>query len=135
MKRTAIIINKNLPFGEQANVIAILSAALAADIENMIDSEKITDLEGNTHAGIKNSLVVLKSNPTALTTLTERVREDESVEVIVFTKKGQSLNDQFSEYKKEISEKKLKDLEPVGVILYGNSEQIRLLTKKFSLLR
>nr|WP_084013208.1 DUF2000 family protein [Enterococcus ureasiticus] len=55
MKRTAIIINKNLPFGEQANVIAIVSAALANATEDMIDSEKIIDLNGNKHAAIKKA--------------------------------------------------------------------------------
>ncbi|MGM0217532.1 DUF2000 family protein [Enterococcus sp. AZ126] len=135
MKRTAIIINKNLPFGEQANVIAIVSAALANITEDMIDSEKIIDLNCNKHAGIRNSLVVLKSNPTALLTLTETVNELDDIESVVFTSKGQRLNNQFSEYKTEISTNELKDLEPVVVALYGEDEQIRMLTKKFSLLR
>ncbi|WP_086312686.1 hypothetical protein A5821_000276 [Enterococcus sp. 7F3_DIV0205] len=135
MKRTAIIINKNLPFGEQANVIAIVSAALANATEDMIDSEKIIDLNGNKHAAIKNSLVILKSNPTALLTLTETVNELDSVESVVFTSKGQRLNNQFSDYKIEISTNELKNLEPVVVALYGEDEQIRTLTKKFSLLR
>lgn len=135
MKRTAIIINKNLPFGEQANVIAIVSAALANVTEDMISSEKIIDLNGNKHAGIRNSLVVLKSNPTALLTLTETVNELGDIESVVFTSKGQRLNNQFSEYQTEISRSELKDLELVVVALYGEDEQIRKLTKKFSLLR
>nr|WP_276204470.1 DUF2000 family protein [Enterococcus ureasiticus] len=62
------------------------------------------------------------------------MNEIDDIESVVFTSKGQRLNNQFSDYKMEISTNELKDLEPVVVALYGEDEQIRMLSKKFSLL-
>ncbi|OTN77658.1 hypothetical protein A5886_002758 [Enterococcus sp. 8G7_MSG3316] len=135
MNRTAIIVDKKLPLGQQANVIAILSAAMSTITSDMIDSEEIIDLNGNNHAGIKNNVVVLKANATALLTLTEGIQEIEDIDCVVFSKEGQQYSDRFSEYKQYISNNELKSLGVVGVAVYGESEKVKSATKKFSLLR
>lgn len=134
MNRTAIIVDKKLTLGQQANLIAILSAAISSHTSDVIAPNKIIDLNGNLHAAIKNNVVVLKANPTAILTLTVVLKEISDIEFIVFSKEGQNSSDRFSEYKNTIARNGSKDLGIVGVALYGDSDKVKQATKKFSLL-
>jgi len=134
MNRTAIIVDKKLTLGQQANLIAILSAAISSHTSDVIAPDKIIDLNGNLHAAIKNNVVVLKANPTAILTLTVVLKEIGDIEFIVFSKEGQNSSDRFSEYKNTIARNGSKDLGIVGVALYGDSDKVKQATKKFSLL-
>ncbi|SKA14767.1 Protein of unknown function [Pilibacter termitis] len=135
MKRIALVVDKNLSLGEQANIVAILSGALSRENEGMYDSETLLDKSGVQHAGIKNSLVVLKSKTAALSKFITQASENEEISSVVFTRNGQALNDKYSEYKELIRNNELENLEPVGIGVYGGEAVIREMTKKFSLLR
>ena len=61
----------------------------------------------------------------------------------MFTATGQSLNNQFEVYQEQIQKSELENklvkivnyLKPVGIVVSGPDEEVRAVTKKFSLLK
>lgn len=67
--------------------------------------------------------------------LAKQLATNSDVSSFVFTALGQSLNNKFRKYADTISQSSLADTRPIGVILSGDDEKVRQLTKKFSLLQ
>ncbi len=53
----------------------------------------------------------------------------------MFTAIGQSLNNQFEVYQEQIQKSDLGNLKPVGIVVSGPDEEVRAVTRKFSLLK
>lgn len=77
----------------------------------------------------------MKGGSGQISKLAQQLSGDETVTSVVFTAKGQSLNNRFEEYETIIMNNTLEVLKPVGIALSGEDELIRGLTKKFSLLQ
>ena len=135
MKRIAIVIYKNLNQGEIGNVSAILMGQQAMNDSSIFSSQPVFDKSGVCHAGIRYSTVVLKAGEGQLYRFIQLLKESNKVEFSVFSKEGQKLNNQFDEYRKIMQSHTTEELSPVGVILSGTEEEIKQLTKKFSLLK
>ena len=137
MKRIAIVTSKSLNKGETANVASILMGQTALQLPDIYDPNPVKDNEGQSHAAIRFSTVLLEANGAeSLLNFVRRVKtEFPTLTSFVFTQTGQGLNNAFEQYKAEISAKSTEALIPVGVIVAGDDAVVRLATKKFSLLK
>uniref|UniRef100_UPI0028E28EBB DUF2000 family protein n=1 Tax=Paenibacillus xylanexedens TaxID=528191 RepID=UPI0028E28EBB len=54
---------------------------------------------------------------------------------VVFSQTGQSLNNAFEQYAVEIASMELEATKVVGVIVWGEDDQVRAATKKFSVMK
>ncbi|MGM0890286.1 MAG: DUF2000 family protein [Bacillota bacterium] len=136
MKRVAIIVDKNLETGAAANVSALLMGQLVMNNSNLYATESVFDQSNVQHAGIKYSTVILKGGKNQIANFSKSLStDDSSVKCIVFSETGQSLNNAFDIYKEKITSSNLDETNPVGVIVVGEDEEIRKLTKKFSILK
>lgn len=135
MKRTAIIILKDLNRGQASNVAAILAGQVSLLSPNLYDTAPVLDSEGQQHAAIRFSVVLLDGNsPEQLANFAAKLSQDyPDLITCVFSKEGQTLNNEFDKYKSLIGSHTTAELMPVGIIVSGEDERVRLATKKFSL--
>ncbi len=135
-KRTAIIIKKDLPVGQVANVSAILMAEIARAEPETLAAVTVTDRDGLNHAAPQFSVVVLKANSSEQlqnTAATIRATQPE-LTVFGFGAVGQSLNNQFEIYREKISNVTTEACGLVGIAVSGEDAAIRIATKKFSVM-
>jgi hypothetical protein len=136
VKRIAILLEGSLAQGEASNVAAILMGQAAICIPEIYGRQPVRDKDGNHHASIRYSTVVLKAGRGQLQNLLHQARQEHpGVFHCAFTKTGQGLHNAFDQYESFLQEHSLSDLEVVGLILVGDEPEVRLLTKKFSVLR
>ena len=129
-QRIALVVSEGLSAGQAANVSALLMGQISA-AEPSVYAEPVLGADGNQHAGIRHSTVVLRAGPGQLSTLAQAAREA-GISSCVFSSIGQRLNNAFDEYKAQLE--RTAAVELVGVGLVGDHETIRVLTKKFSVL-
>lgn len=129
--RINIVVNKTLNPGQKANVSAIIMGQLGRDIPE-IYTNTIVDTSGTKHAGISVNVIILDGNSGQLLALIERARES-IVTCIAFSTIGQSLSNNYSEYRQKISSLFTESTKIVGVGICGDDEVVKALTKKFSL--
>lgn len=135
MKRIAIILDKRLEIGAAANVAALLMGQAARNDAVLYSESPVLDLNGVQHAGIKYSTVLLKAGENQLLNLASTFPIEESdLQSVVFTQTGQQLNNAFDQYAAEITSKSTEDTKVVGIIVWGADEDVRKLTKKYSVL-
>ena len=136
MKRIAIILDKSLEKGEVGNIAAILMGQAALCCQEIYDSEILKDQDGNRHAAIRYSTVVLNAGQQQLLSFIQKIQnEHTAVTCIVFSQAGQKLHNAFPEYRSQIHNNTTEHLKPIGVIVVGAEEEIKAITKKFSLIR
>jgi len=137
MKRTAIILTRELNRGAAANVAAILMGQAARLHPELYDVAPIMDTDDHQHASIRFSVVALEANSSEqLANYVAKVRgEYPDLTSCVFAKEGQALNNAFDAYKMIVSSRTTASLVPVGVIVTGDDSAVRAATKKFSVLK
>ncbi|WP_440115570.1 DUF2000 family protein [Paenibacillus sp. QZ-Y1] len=136
MKRIAIILDKNLEPGAAANVAALLMGQAALNEPGLYSDQPVLDHSGVQHAGIQYSTVILKAGENQLINLVKSCSDDSGgLSHIVFSQTGQSLNNAFEQYADQISSMELEATKVVGVIVWGEDEMVRAITKKFSVMK
>jgi hypothetical protein len=96
--------------------------------------QTLKDLDGNSHATIRENIVILEAGSGQLSNLPELFKsENEKIDYVLFSKIGQNLSNNFDEYYKIISQSSTKETEVIGIGLRGEYETIKKLTKKFSI--
>ena len=133
MNRISIVVDKTMETGRKANVAAIIMGQLAKDIPHLYN-DKVTDQSGIDHAGIACNLVILDGGKEQLLTLAGSAKAQD-VAISVFSSTGQSLSNSYPEYQRQISSMDTRSAQIVGVGLSGEDSVIRLLTKKFSVMK
>lgn len=135
MLRTVIILSDILSRGEEANVAAILMGSASLDNPALYSSEKLRDLDGNTHASIRHNVVILQGNLRTILSASQMANSKPSVYACLFSRRGQLSSNAYDTYALEIASRHLAELEPVGLLIVGDDQEVRPLTKKFSVLR
>ena len=136
MKRIAIVLEKNLTAGQTANVSGILMGQAALLVPELYDLSPVFDCDGQMHAAIMYSTVILSAGAGQLLNLCKNVGgSNPNISCISFSQIGQGLHNKYDEYKTLISSAATDITKPVGVILVGDDEEIRILTRKYSLFR
>lgn len=136
MKRIAIILDKNLEPGAAANVAALLMGQAVLNEPGLYADQPVLDHSGVQHAGIRYSTVILKAGENQLINLAKLCSDDSGgLSHVVFSQTGQSLNNAFEQYAVEIASMELEATKVVGVIVWGEDDQVRAATKKFSVMK
>jgi hypothetical protein len=137
MKRTAIILTKDLTRGAAANVAAILMGEAARALPDLYHATPLLDALGARHAAIQWSAVLLEAkSPAQLLNFLATAREQQpALFVVVFTATGQGFHNAFDAYAAAVGSKAIADLNPSGVLVSGDDAAVRALTKKFSVLK
>lgn len=137
MQRTAIIITKQLNRGQAANTAAILMGQMALLRPHLYDANPVKDADGNNHAAVQYSIVLLEANGAeqVINFMTKISTENPALVACLFSQEGQALNNAFEQYRELLSAKKTSALIPVGAVISGDDAEVRAATKKFSLLR
>lgn len=136
LQRIAIILERNLIAGEIGNVAAIIMGQLSLICPNIYDANEVFDLDKNRHAGIQYSTVLLKAGQGQILNLVNQIKTDKlPVQTVLFTEVGQKLHNAYDIYQQNIKENTTEALKPVGIGLVGGDEDIRNITKKFSLFK
>ena len=136
MKRIAILLDGGLALGEASNVAAILMGQAAICVPDIYAEKPVRDKDGSQHASIRYSTIVLKAGRGQMQNLLQKVREEHpEISYSAFTNVGQGLHNAFDQYASYLTEHGAADFEVVGLILIGEESEVRLLTKKFSVLK
>ncbi|MEZ8965984.1 DUF2000 domain-containing protein [Vibrio breoganii] len=132
-KRYVAILSKKMDLGRSLNVLGHLSVGLSNLLE---DSEgqyvDYQDMDGNVHPSLSHyPFIVLKAdNSNKL----RKVRDEAISRNIKFTDFTSSMIEGGSvEQQQRTKETKEADLEYLGVCLFGDTDVLREITKKFSL--
>jgi len=138
MKRIAILIEKNQTIGASSNISAILMGELASKHKKIFTLD-VVDTDSISHSSINYSTIILKVNSSQqILNLVEKIENSEYKNTIfkaIFSTIGQSLHNEFENYKNQIAESTTKETSPLGIIVYGNDEDVRALVKKYSLMQ
>lgn len=118
-----------------ANVSAILMGEAARIDPNLYSASLVFDRDGNRHASVQFSIVILEANGSQqIANQVLRIRDEyPELACSLFSSEGQTLNNAFSDYAALIASKRTSDLSAVGLMVTGEDSQVRAATKKFSL--
>lgn len=130
-QRVAIVLLGTLERGEAANVAALLCGQVARQDDSFFGKETVSSKDGLSHAAPKYSVVILKAkNASQLASLA-----CQNHDAICFSRLGQRLNNAYDEYEAALAVTSHEDVGLIGVVVYGEDVDVRLKTKKFSLMK
>jgi hypothetical protein len=134
--KCVILVDSKLPIGLLANTVAVLGLSLGGHIRNLI-GEDIQDKSGCIHKGITNiPIPVLTSTIYEMSEIyLQKSKEDYSdVLFLGFCKTAQRCIS-YDEYKEKMLQIKTKDIEFIGLCLYGTKIKINKITGNHKLLK
>jgi hypothetical protein len=135
MKRIAIILERNLETGAASNVAALLMGQAALADASLYDPAPLFDKARVQHAAIKFSTVILKGGENQLAQLAMSLNGNaDGVRCVVFSRVGQGLHNAFEQYAREIAAMDTEAAKVAGLIVWGEDEAVRKLTKKYSVM-
>jgi len=133
MNRICIVVDKTMSAGHKANVAAILTGQLAKDVPKLYETS-VNDKSDVIHTGIAANVIVLDGGREQLLTLINNIKNSE-VKYSVFSSIGQSLSNDYTEYRYQISAMDTRTTCVIGVGIAGEDSTVRFHTKKFSLMK
>ena len=133
-KKTVAVLSANLQPGIAMNVLGHLALSIGAYGGNeLMGRAQLIDASGVAHVGISRyPVIVTKAKPTLLRRLVTEARQESAVLVVDYpeqmleTGHDDELNTAIFEVKEE-------DINYLGAVVYGDSEVVGKLTKRFSL--
>ncbi|ENG7519313.1 DUF2000 domain-containing protein [Vibrio harveyi] len=134
-KRFVAVISKKVEVGRAVNVLGHLSVSLANQLS---DGDAIYtdyhDLDGNVHPNISHyPFIVLRADNS---NKIRKLRQEALDKGILFSDFTHTMVEGGSEIQQQTTKNTLEaELEYLGICLFGETENLRELTKKFSLYR
>lgn len=133
VQRIALVVKKGLSAGSSANISALMMGQLALLRPEIYGGSVVRDLVGRPHAAIRFSTVVLKAGSGQLLSLADRLTTSADCPAYCcFSAIGQELNNAFQAYTTALTSS---DPDLVGVGICGPDQEVRALTRTFSLLQ
>ncbi|HHB1594971.1 TPA: DUF2000 domain-containing protein [Vibrio campbellii] len=134
-KRFVAVISKKVEVGHAVNVLGHLSVSLANQLSdgNAVYTD-YHDLDGNVHPNISHyPFIVLKSDNS---NKIRKLRQEALDKSIPFSDFTHTMVEGGSEVQQQATQNTAEaNLEYLGICLFGETETLRELTKKFSLYR
>lgn len=135
MRRVTIILDKQLEIGAAANVASLLMGQASLNDPSLYSDVHVFDKNNVQHAGIQYSTVLLKAGSNQLLNLVKSLPSAApELSSLVFSQVGQQLNNAFEQYLIEINSKDTEQTKVVGIIIWGEDDLVRKITKKYSIL-
>lgn len=132
--KCVLIVDRDLPTGEQANIAAILAMTIGAR-NNMIVGGDLSDADNTVHQGIT------QLNLPVLVACSEKIREihdmasmDEHVFIVDFTSTAQGAHS-YDEYTSKLALSHATELKYIGIGIMGNKKIVNRYSGNLKLLR
>lgn len=134
----AVVLHPKLNAGEAINASSIALAGLKSGA--FLDP--LTDAQGCKHVAVTNSVVILKSKTgSQLASLAKELSDhsksgtfnEDGLKFVCFSKYGQELHDRYDEYRQGIVGQSTDQLEVIAIALAGEEDEVKKLTRKFSI--
>jgi hypothetical protein len=136
LNKCVMIIDNSLPIGLIANTAAVLSLTLGKKIDGIIGSD-VSDSSGQIHVGITNiPIPILKASSECIRELRMRIIQEEFSDILVvdFSNAAQ-MTKNYNDYTEKIAQFGTKELQYLGIALYGDKKKITKLTGNLPLLK
>ncbi|MPW36592.1 DUF2000 domain-containing protein [Vibrio sp. B1Z05] len=134
-RRFIAVLNKKMDLGRTLNVLGHISVGLSNSL-NASETAYVDyhDKDGNIHPNLSHfPFIVLKADNS---NKIRKVREEALARGIKFVDFTSTMIDGGSEIQQQVTNDTAEaDLEYLGISLFGNTEELREFTKKFSLYR
>lgn len=133
-RKTVAVLSANLQPGVAMNVLGHLAISIGAYGDNeLMGRPQLVDASGVTHLGISRyPVIVTKSKPALLRRLVTEARLEKAILVVDYPEQMLDTGHD-DELCAELAKVKEADINYLGAMLYGESEVIGKLTKRFSL--
>ena len=132
-KKIAIVVNKQLESWQVLNTVAHISAYIGNKMQDQFDTGEYFETEdGQKHP--RNSqfpIIVLSATTEQLTNFIKEVRSSDLLYIGFIREMIETTNDE--EIVKILSNKQDGEIEYLGIGVFGSNEQVKELTRKFSL--
>ncbi len=135
MNKLVAVMNENKDIGTVMNSLAHISFGLGASVENKNDARltNYKDSEGNNHENISEMpFIILKANSNKIRQLRKAAIE-KNIRFVDFT--HTMTTGTYQEQIERSSKTKDDEMDYFGIVLFGDSEKISDMTRKFSLWR
>jgi hypothetical protein len=133
-QKCAIVISESLPTGLAVNAASVLAVSLGANVEGIVGDD-VKDSDGVTHSGvIFIPLPVLRHSTEGIAALLQSAAADDELFVYTFSSLAQSCKT-YDEYIERMGATPTRDVEVVGVTLYGPKKKMNKLVGSLPLLR
>ncbi|GAD79494.1 DUF2000 domain-containing protein [Vibrio ezurae] len=132
-RRFIAILNKKMDLGRSLNVLGHISVGLSNSLEASETAYvDYTDKDGNIHPNLSHfPFIVLKADNS---NKIRKVREEALARGVKFVDFTSTMIDGGSEVQQQVTNETAEaDLEYLGISLFGDTEQLREFTKKYSL--
>ena len=131
--KIAVIIDEALPKGLAANAASVIGISLGALIPEIV-RESAYDAAGNEYIGITSLVIpILSLNGPTIKDIVQRVRQDDDVTLIPFTKLAQRSKD-YDVYKADLLKIFPDSISFSGIALVGENKKITKYTGYLPLL-
>ena len=132
--KCVLIVDSDLPTGEQANIAAVLAMTIGAK-NNMIVGCDLPDADNTLHHGITQlNLPVLTANSEKIREIHDAASLDERVFIVDFTDTAQKSRS-FDEYTSKLVVSHAADLRYIGIGLFGDKKTVNRFSGNLKLLR
>lgn len=130
--KCVLIIDKDLPLGVIANTAAVLTLSLGKAHPELV-GENITNRDGGEHLGITRiPIPILASSNSELKVIRDKLQP---VTTLVDFSNVAKNTKNYEEYSSAIAEAEAKDIEYLGIAVYGNKKVIAKYTGNMRLMR
>jgi len=134
-KKCIIVIDEALPAGVMANTAAVLSLTLGKELPWLIGQD-LWDADGAPHRGITTAPIpILKGSNASLRALREALKPLEPGLTVVDLTDATRTTKTYDAYSQQMAATPVRELNYLGIALYGNVKTINRFTGNLGLLR
>lgn len=132
--KCVLIVDSDLPRGEQANIAAVLAMTIGAK-NNMIVGNDLPDADNTIHHGITQlNLPVLTASSEKIREIHDAVCRDERVFIVDFTSTAQESRS-YDEYTSKLAISPGHELRYIGIGILGDKKAVNRYSGNLKLLR
>src|SRR5262245_33477689 len=133
--KCVLIVDENLPLGAIANAAAVLAMSIAKKHPEIVGAD-LPDIDGYMHQGITTfALPILKGNGELLQRLRQQLKEFEPALFVVDVISATRTTKSYEEYAEVLKNSPAKDIEYLGIGLFGSKKLVTKFTGSLGLLR
>lgn len=132
--KCVLIVDSNLPIGEQANIAAVLAMTIGAK-NNMMVGRDLPDADNTIHHGITQlNLPVLTACSDKIKEIHDKAGLDERVFIVDFTSTAQESRS-YDEYTSKLAVSHNDELRYIGIGILGDKKTVNRYSGNLKLLR
>lgn len=132
--KCVLIVDSDLPTGEQANIAAVLAMTIGAKNDMIVGSD-LPDADNTLHHGITQlNLPVLTASSEKIREIHDAASQEERVFIVDFTSTAQESRS-YDEYITKLAMGHAADLRYIGIGIFGDKKTVNRFSGNLKLLR